>query len=62
MKGVDMNNPPQIPVFDKSKYKYPNSKQAKYDEYNDKNILQYNEKSEGYITFKLFITKILCEF
>jgi hypothetical protein len=49
MKGVDMNNPPQIPVFDKSKYKYPNSKQAKYDECNDKNILQYIEKSEGYI-------------
>lgn len=60
MKGVDKDNPPQIPIFDRNKYKHPSSKQVKYTEDNDINITQhsdvnisqYSKKSEGY---KLFI-------
>ncbi|RIA97977.1 hypothetical protein C1645_813341 [Glomus cerebriforme] len=35
MKGVDKDNPPQIPIFDQNKYKHPSSKQVKYTEDND---------------------------
>jgi hypothetical protein len=56
MKGVDNEHPPQIPTFDRNKYKFPSSKQVKNTEHSDINILQYSEKSEGYMKFKLFIT------
>jgi hypothetical protein len=61
MKDVDKDNPPQIPVFDQSRYKYPSTKQVQYTEYSDINILQHSDvnvsqqskKSEGCCIYTL---------
>ena len=63
MNGVDKDNPPQIPTFDRNKYKFPSSKVQYTDisilqhDNSDINISQYNKKSEG-IYYKYYMNYI----